>query len=292
MPFRTVVCLAWHAYTLPCSTYRFEVVQVDQDVALCAVRDVLQHIHVLELGRAGALVCVVDHVILVVVAVAIEGQALELLLGLGRRGLEVFEEVNKGSCGCLAMFSVSCCAPCLRTFLLLVVDKRLLGQKRHCVSVDSGVETSGAARGRMGDVQRGGVETRIWAQARCYDTWITRARVANAQSRTPANGSSRVERPAATGILSIGADVASAGGGARAPGLGRRLRVVVAVILESLPTITHHAAEEACWQRRPGGGRPAAVAQELPRQPAGIAGLGARECERGKQPSAIVCPHG
>jgi hypothetical protein len=132
-PFVLLSCLAWHAYTLPCSTYRFEVIQINQDLALCAVRDVLQHIHVLELGWAGTLrawrrvVCVVDHVILVVVAVAIEGQALELLLGLGRRGLEVFEEVNKGSCGCLAMFSVSCSALCLRTFLLLVVDKRLLG---------------------------------------------------------------------------------------------------------------------------------------------------------------------
>lgn len=161
----------------------------------------------------------------------------------------MFEEVNKGSCGCLAMFSVSCFTLCLRTFLLLVVDERLLGQKRHCVSVCSGVETSGAARGRMGDVQRGGVETRIWA--RCYDTCITRARVANAQNRTPANGSSRVERPAATGILSIGADVASAGGGARAraraPGLRRRLLVVVAVTAVSCLHTPH--AHPSCRRR-------------------------------------------
>lgn len=143
------------------------------------------------------------------------------------------------------MFSVSCFTLCLRTFLLLVVDERLLGQKRHCVSVCSGVETSGAARGRMGDVQRGGVETRIWA--RCYDTWITRARVANAQNRILANGSSRVERPAATGILSIGADVASAGGGARAPGLGRRLLAVVAVTAVSCLHTPH--AHPSCRRR-------------------------------------------
>lgn len=91
------------------STYCLEIVQVNQDVAALAVRYVLQYGHVLELGRAAALrargrvVCAVDHVVLVVVGAAIEGEALELLLlGLGRRGLEVLEEVDKGRCACLA----------------------------------------------------------------------------------------------------------------------------------------------------------------------------------------------
>lgn len=97
-------------------TYSLEVVQVDEDVAAHAVGDVLQDVHVLCLGGAGAL----RHVIVVVVVVgvgigtAVQGQALELLCGLGRRRLEVLEEVDKGSCGCSARVRVlrACCAAC------------------------------------------------------------------------------------------------------------------------------------------------------------------------------------
>lgn len=96
-----------------CSTYCLNIVQVDENVAAHAVCYVLQYVHVFELRRAVALrrrwvVRVVDHVILVVVAIAVEVQALQLLFSLGRRGLEVFEEVNEGSCGCSARVCVFC----------------------------------------------------------------------------------------------------------------------------------------------------------------------------------------
>ena len=48
----------------------------------------------------------------------------------------MLEEVNKSSYDCLAMV-LQCFAQCLPTFLLLIIDQRLLSKKRHCVSVYS-----------------------------------------------------------------------------------------------------------------------------------------------------------
>jgi hypothetical protein len=95
-------------------TYSLHVVQVYDNPVTLAVGDLLQLVHVLDLGLAVAGSCcirrrvvrVVDHVVLFF-GVAIEIQVAQLVGGFGRRGFEVLEEVDEGSYVLLA--GTLCC---------------------------------------------------------------------------------------------------------------------------------------------------------------------------------------
>ena len=86
------------------STHGIQVVQINEDVGSCSIGNILQHLHVFCLGSAASLACirggvirVIHHVVLCIVAIAIEIEVLQLVGGLGRRRLEVLEKVNEGS---------------------------------------------------------------------------------------------------------------------------------------------------------------------------------------------------
>lgn len=90
--------------------------------------------------------------------------------------------------------------------------------------------------------------------------------------------------PPPTALETIGADDL---GSRREDALGDDMRLAgtTAVILHSpflnpliIPS-SSYGAQEACRKRRPGRGCLAAVAQKLPRQPAGVVGFGACQCQ-------------
>lgn len=85
------------------ATHSLQIVEINQNVGPCSVCNVLQHLHVFRLGPAASLVGiwrgvvrVIHHVVLCVVAIAIEVEVLELVGGLGGRRLEVLEKVDEG----------------------------------------------------------------------------------------------------------------------------------------------------------------------------------------------------
>lgn len=118
-------------------THRLDVVEVYLDLVAHAIGNLLKLVHVLQLGLVarlgcGAAILVVDHVVVILGAIAVQVEALELVRCLGRGGLVVFEEINKGSYAVLAKGGqVLCTRMYIHTFLLIVVDGRTRSEQRH-----------------------------------------------------------------------------------------------------------------------------------------------------------------
>jgi hypothetical protein len=119
----------------------------------------LVHVLVLRLAVACSVWCrvvrVVDHVVLVFFAIAVEIEALQLVGGFGGGGFEVLEEVDEGSYTTLA--GLLCLRRCVQTLLLVVADGCACSKKRHCrLLYNSIMRTIRVRKDRLVVMQRGG----------------------------------------------------------------------------------------------------------------------------------------
>jgi hypothetical protein len=100
--------------TVVVPTHSLDIVQIYDNLVALAVGDLLQLVHVFDLGLSIARSCaaggwvvrVVDHVVLLLFALAIEIQPLQLVGGFGGGRLEGLEEVDEGTYAPLAVVSV------------------------------------------------------------------------------------------------------------------------------------------------------------------------------------------
>lgn len=86
-------------------THSIEIVQIYDDIGSCPVGNLLQHVYIFGFGGVALrrsiwcrIVRVVDHIVLIAVALAIEIKILQLIDSFGGGGLEVLEKVDKSSC--------------------------------------------------------------------------------------------------------------------------------------------------------------------------------------------------